>query len=122
MFDVFVKQISLLPHRPLLLVLLRLGQLALLNSTVRDGVITLQLREHLSKNLLLGLKDLARMVLSVHSALQVEAFSLSAILRLLEPGQHTLEVILHNLDPVTLVLVASLIALNFVLGVFDPRL
>lgn len=122
MFDVFVKQISLLPHRPLLLVLLRLGQLALLNSTVRDGVITLQLREHLSKNLLLGLKDLARMVLSVHSALQVEAFSLSAILRLLEPCQHTLEVILHNLDPVTLVLVASLIALNFVLGVFDPRL
>ena len=62
------------------------------------------------------------MVLSVHSALQVVAFSMGTILRLFKPPEDTLEVVLHDLNAMALVLVTSLVALNLVLCVFDPRL
>ena len=62
------------------------------------------------------------MVQRVHSALQVEAFVCGALLRLLEPPQDALVVILHDLDPVAFILVAGLITFDFVLSVFDSCL
>mmetsp|Transcript_11521 Transcript_11521/g.15557 ORF Transcript_11521/g.15557 Transcript_11521/m.15557 type:complete len:236 (-) Transcript_11521:590-1297(-) len=70
--DVVMEHIALLLHLLGLLVLLRLGELALLDRTVGDRVVAFQTSQRLIEGLQLRLQDLARVVLCVHRALQVE--------------------------------------------------
>ena len=68
--NVLVKTLSLLLELFLLGLLLGLSQLALLDGTVRDQVLTLKLRHDFVVRLLLGQQDGACVVLCVHRALE----------------------------------------------------
>ena len=117
-----MELVPLLLHVPQLLVLLRLSQFGLLDGAVGDGVVALQLGQFLAQDLLLGLQDLARMVLRVHLALQGEELVLRTVLIILEPAQYALVIVLHDLDPVALVLVTGLVSIDLILSVFDASL
>jgi len=117
-----MELVSLLFHFSNLLLFFWLSKFSLFDGTVRDGVVSFELCKCVVEYFLLSLQNFARMILSIHCALQTESLGLSSIFCFFKSGEQALVVVLHYFDAMAFIFVRSFISFNLILSILYARL